>query len=69
MPETAIQKAIEENAAGPAKASGDAGSVEQHSLKDQIEADRYLASKRAANSKSRGLRMSRLAGPGASEMG
>ena len=32
---------------GPKKVTGDAGSVEQHSLKDQLELDRYLASKDA----------------------
>ena len=43
-----IENAITENATGPKKVSGDAGSVEQHSLKDQIAADKYLASKKAA---------------------
>jgi len=56
---------IRENAQGPAKASGDSGSVEQHPLSDQIEADRYLASKQAAKSKSRGLRFNKLVPPGA----
>ena len=37
--------AIRENASGPRRASGDSGSVEQHSLKDQIEAEKFLASK------------------------
>ena len=32
---------IRTNAEGPAKVSGDAGSVEQHKLTEQIEADRY----------------------------
>jgi hypothetical protein len=31
---------IRDNAAGPKKATGDSGSVEQHSLTDQIAADR-----------------------------
>ena len=44
------------------------GSVEQHSLTDQIEADRYLASKAASKRPDRGLRMSRIAPPGAGEM-
>jgi hypothetical protein len=39
-----IEDSIRTNAKGPAKASGDAGSVEQHKLTDQIEADCYLAS-------------------------
>ncbi len=60
-----LQETIRENAKGPAKASGDAGSVEQHSLKDQIEADRYLASKEAAKSKRRGLIFNKLVPPGA----
>lgn len=60
-----LEQSIRENATGPAKAAGDSGSMEQHSLKDQIEADRYLASKEAAKSKSRGLRLSKLVPPGA----
>jgi hypothetical protein len=55
---------IRQNAQGPAKAVGDAGSVEQHPLPDQIEADRYLASKEAANDKKRGLRFNKLVPPG-----
>ncbi len=46
-----LEDTIEQNAKGPAKASGDAGSVEQHPLPDQIEADRYLASKDAEKSR------------------
>lgn len=60
-----LETAIRENAEGPAKASGDAGSVEQHRLTEQIEADRYLASKEAAKSKQRGLRFNKLVPPGA----
>ena len=59
-----LQQAIRDNAAGPAKAAGDSGSVEQHPLKDQIEADRYLASKAAARSKRRGLAFNKLVPPG-----
>ncbi|MCA9123776.1 MAG: hypothetical protein H6822_00570 [Planctomycetaceae bacterium] len=54
---------IRENAEGPAKASGDAGSFEQHKLTEQIEAERYLCSKEAAKSKSRGLRFNKLVPP------
>lgn len=60
-----LDETIEQNAKGPAKASGDAGSVEQHPLTDQIEADRYLASKEAANKPQRGLRFNKLVPPGA----
>lgn len=63
MPNT-LDHAIEQNAKGPAKASGDAGSVEQHRLDEQIEADRYLASKEAIKSKKRGLRFNKLIPPG-----
>ncbi|MBX3452742.1 MAG: hypothetical protein KF777_24615 [Planctomycetaceae bacterium] len=65
MSDPPLDETIRENAQGPAKATGDSGSVEQHSLQDQIEADRYLASKQAAKSKSRGLRFSKLVPPGA----
>ncbi len=56
---------IRENAEGPAKVSGDSGSVEQHKLSEQIEADRYLNSKKAAKNKNRGLRLNKLVPPGA----
>lgn len=56
---------IRQNAKGPAKAAGDAGSVEQHKLADQIAADKYLASKEATKSKRRGLAFNKLIPPGA----
>ena len=55
---------IQENAEGPAKASGDAGSMEQHSLPDQIAADRYLESKKAARRKGLGIQLKKLVPPG-----
>jgi hypothetical protein len=61
-----LDDTIRQNAQGPAKASGDAGSVEQHPLPDQIEADRYLASKEGVKSKKRGLRFNKLVPPEAS---
>ncbi len=66
MPDQPLDQSIRENAQGPAEAHGDSGGVKQHPLKDQIEADRFLASKQAAKSKSRGIRFSRFAPPGAS---
>jgi hypothetical protein len=39
--------------------------VEQHPIPHQIEADRYLASKQAAKSPSKALRLTRLIPPGA----
>ncbi len=59
-----LDEAIRENAAGPAKVEGDAGSVQQHPLTEQIAADRYLAGKEAAKGKRRGLRFSKLVPPG-----
>ena len=60
-----LDENIRKNAQGPSKASGDAGSVEQHNLKDQVEADRYLQSKQAAKARKRGLRFNKLVPPGA----
>ena len=62
---TDLTTAISDNAAGPAKATGDSGSVEQHKLPDQIAADRYLASKTAAKGKRRGLVFNQFVPPGA----
>ena len=55
-----ISKAILETASGPKKVSGDAGSVEQHSISDLIEADKYLASKEAAKGKGLGIKLSKI---------
>lgn len=61
-----LKDTIRQNASGPAKASGDAGSVEQHKLTDQVEAAKFLASKEAVKKPSRGLRFNKLVPPGAS---
>ncbi len=63
MPEE-LEQAIRENAQGPKRAQGDSGSVEQHSLAEQIEADRYLASADAVTKKL-GVRMTKVVPPGA----
>jgi hypothetical protein len=55
---------IETNAAVPAKVSGDAGSVEQHPLPDQIAADKYLKSQQAAKSAGLGIKLTKLGAPG-----
>ena len=47
--------AIETNAGGPKRVSGDAGSAEAHSLTEQIEADRYLKSQESASKLKRGI--------------
>ena len=59
MSET-LENAIEENATGPKRASGDAGSVEQHSLKDLIEADKHLAAKKASAAKGLGIKLAKI---------
>lgn len=51
---------IEDVANGPKKISGDAGSSEEHSLKELIEADRYLATKTAAAAGGTGLTFFRV---------
>jgi hypothetical protein len=55
-----LSETIHTSAQSPAKVSGDAGSVEQHKLTEQIEADRYLAAKEAASQKNRGLKFNKL---------
>jgi len=60
-----LEQTIRENAQGPAKAAGDSGSMEQHKLTDQIEADRYLASKTATRGKGLGIKLTKLIPPGA----
>ena len=60
-----LDTSIRENASGPRKASGDSGSIEQHPLREQIEADRYLNSKQAVKN-GLGIRKTKLVPPGAS---
>ena len=65
MADEPLDQSIRENAQQPSKAAGDSGSVEQHPLPDQIEVDRYLASKQAVRSKRLGLRFTKIIPPGA----
>ena len=60
-----LHNAIEENAAGPKKVKGDSAEVEQHGLKDQIDAARFLASQKAASGKGLGVKISKMVSPGA----
>jgi len=60
-----LTNAIKENATAPAEASVDGQSVKQHSLRDQIEADRYLLAKETSKKKL-GIRMTKVIPPGAS---
>ena len=64
-----LDHAIAENAAGPAKASVDGQSVEQHPLPDVIEADRYRESKKASRKPGMGIRFAKLVPPGTADDG
>jgi hypothetical protein len=55
-----LDNSIKENAAGPRKASGDSGSVEQHKLSEQIAADKYLESKKASRAKGLGIKLAKI---------
>ena len=59
-----LEDVIREAAKQPAEVSVDGQSVKQQPLADQIEADRYLASKNAAK-KGIGVRMTKVIPPGA----
>lgn len=63
-PNPDLEQAIRDNVAQPAKVSVDGQSVEQHPLKDQIEADRYLASKAAARKPGLGIKFAKIVPPG-----
>ncbi len=58
-----LTDSIKTSAQGPKQASGDSGSVEQHSLPDQIAAAKFLASEQAAK-KGLGIRQVKLSPPG-----
>ncbi len=61
-----VPEAIKQNALGPSSVTNGAQSVSQHSLRDQIEADRYLATKTAAANERKGfgIRIQRIKPPG-----
>jgi len=56
---TNLDQTIKDNAAGPKRAKGDSGEVEQHSLKDQIEVDRYINAKEATKKKGLAIKITR----------
>ena len=61
-----LRDAILENAKGPKRVQGDSGSVEQHSLKDQIEAEKFLNSKKATQGNGLGIRLFKISPDGTS---
>ena len=60
-----LDSKISDYASGPRRASGDSGSIEQHSLPDQIAADKYLESKKASRAKGLGIKLAKIS-PGGS---
>ncbi len=59
-----IDQSIKDNALGPKSAEGDGQKIEQHPIEDQIEADRYLNSKKAMKKRNLGLRIGKFISPG-----
>ena len=60
-----LKDSIEKNAQEPRRASADGVEVEQHPLTEQIEADRYPASREARSKPHKALRLAKLSPPGA----
>ena len=60
-----VSDALKQAAQQPKRVRTDAGEVEAHDLREQIAADKYLASKAAMSSAGRGLRFNKLIPPGA----
>jgi hypothetical protein len=63
MPDDLDDKILE-NAQKPAKAAGDAGSVDQHPLSEQLAVSKHFAAKEAVKQKNRGLKFNKLSPPG-----
>ena len=59
-----LDSTIRENAAGPESASADGVQVKQHSLRDQIEADKYLAGKDARRNPAKAFTRVKVVPPG-----
>lgn len=63
-----LETALIQNASGPKSAQVDGQRVEQHALTDIIQADKYLASKKAAKSRTGGLKFTKLSHSGAQDV-
>jgi len=59
-----LQDTIRENAQKPAEVQVDGVRTRQHSLRDQIAADRYLSSKTAAQGQRLPIRIAKIVPPG-----
>lgn len=55
-----LDNSIQQNAAGPRRASADGVAAEQHPLPDQIAADKYLESKKASRAKGLGIKLAKV---------
>ncbi|OQB85567.1 MAG: hypothetical protein BWX88_01833 [Planctomycetes bacterium ADurb.Bin126] len=60
-----LDSTIRDNASGPAKATADGTSMEQHPLPDQIAADKYLSQKAAGRNPAKALTLMKIVPPGA----
>ena len=60
-----LTDAIKTNAAGPKQATVDGVSGQQHSLPDQIAADKYLAGKEAGKNPAKAFTRVKIVSPGA----
>jgi hypothetical protein len=65
MADSPLKDEITDNASGPKEMEGDEGRVHQHSLKDMIEADKYLSGQNSASNSNIGLRFRKISPPGA----
>ena len=63
-----LTEVIQRNASGQKSAQVDGQRVEQHALTDIIQADKYLASKKAAKSRTGGLKFTKLSHSGAQDV-
>lgn len=59
-----LKDAIQQNAQGPKQAGADGVNVQQHSLVDQIEADKYLAAKEARANPVKAFTRAKIVPPG-----
>jgi hypothetical protein len=59
-----LDNAIKQNAEGPESAEVDGVRMKQHGLRDQIEADKYLANKTAGRNPAKALTRVKIIPPG-----
>lgn len=59
-----LKDVIEQNAQGPKQTTADGVNVQQHSLADQIAADKYLEAKKARKNPAKSLTRVKIVSPG-----